>query len=119
MKNGKDKSNAVYLVQRFLFSDRAKQYNLTPYDVSILFVIASYLDMPAGKCFGKQITLAESTFMSVREFKRRSEKLSTDGFLLRYMKKKLYHYELGRIITGVDENEGAYWALMSPEKGLQ
>lgn len=114
MKNGNHYDTATYLVQNFIGSHKAYELGLDPYDLIILFTIARYLDMPLKKCFGKQITLAKDCHMSIRQFKYRSEELHKDGFILRYKKGKLYHYELGSLLTGIsDEFEGAQYALVS------
>lgn len=112
--------SAVYKLQRFLLSSKVHEFNLDPYDGMILFVVASYLDMPQGKCFGKQETLAPASLMSRKEFQRRTLKLHQLGLIMRYRKGKLYHYELGSEITGIEEEvESVYWTHTSSENGVQ
>jgi hypothetical protein len=116
----KENNSAIYRVQRFLFSPKAKEFALNSYDVAILFVVASHLDMPEGKCFGKQVTLAERCFMSKKHFQRRSLWLYQVGLILRYMKGKLYHYELGdQIKCGFQEIEGDQWSHMHTGNGVK
>jgi len=117
MENGKAKDTATYLVQKFLSSELSYTLEINAFDIAILYTLARYLDMPQNKCCPKQTTFARNCHMSVREFKRRSERLFKLKIIMRYLKKKLYHYELGEMITGITEEiEGAYWAPMSEKR---
>lgn len=97
-KNEKVKS-ATYLVQEFLASEFSHEYELFTSDVAILFIIARYLDMPKKACFAKQKQIIKECRISERTFRTRCEYLQSVGLLTRYLKWKLYHYELGGIIT--------------------
>lgn len=93
----------THLVQKFMVSEKAHELKLDPYDLIILFNIARYLDMPFKKCFGKQTTLSFDCHMSRNEFQRRSVKLQKLNLIQRYLKGKLYHYELGEELTNISE----------------
>jgi DNA-binding MarR family transcriptional regulator len=81
-------------VATFLRSPISRKYELDIYHRMILRVIASYLDMPYGSCFAKQVKLAEECGMSVIEMKRKSKQLVDKDLLKRTKCGKLYHYEL-------------------------
>lgn len=95
--SGDTKQSYSNQVATFLRSSLSKKYNLNIYHRMILRVIASYLDMPYGSCFAKQITLAEECGMSPREFKRKSKDLIDRDLLKRTKCRKLYHYELSTL----------------------
>jgi hypothetical protein len=117
MKNGKKENTSTYLVQSFLASEKSYELNINVYDMAILYTIARYLDMPKNQCFGKQSKLAQECRMSLREFKRRTNYLSENKVILRYLKGKLYQYAFGEKISGIiqehEEISEAYWAYMS------
>ena len=89
------KHKASYQVNRFISSENYYEFELTPFELVILFIIARYLDMPKGKCFAKQTVMAKECGMSIRQFKSSSKKLCELGLLTRGMRGKLYHYYLG------------------------
>lgn len=91
------KQSFTNLVASFLRSKESKKYNLDVYHRMILRVIASYLDMPYGSCFAKQITLAEECGMSDSKFKRVSKQLADKKLLDRTKCHKLYHYDLSTL----------------------
>jgi hypothetical protein len=89
------KDKATYLVQRFMGSDYFFECNLNAYEISILYTIARYLDMPEGKCFAHQKILARQSGMCVRQFKISIKKLSAKNLLLVYSSWRNNGYELG------------------------
>jgi DNA-binding MarR family transcriptional regulator len=90
---------ATYQVQSFISKQKHLDFNLSAYEIVILYTIARYLDMPKKKCCAKQVTLAKDCGMSTRQFKRSSQKLSDNGLIIRTMRGKLYHYYLGFGVT--------------------
>lgn len=96
-----NKHKAHYQLTKFIGSDDYYDYDLTPYDLAILFIISRYLDMPKGLCCLKQIKLARECRMSERELRRSCDRLVDQKILFRYIKGKLYYYELGESITGI------------------
>jgi hypothetical protein len=80
-------NTATYLVQSFVGSERRIPYQLNPYDLTLLFIIARYIDMPLGYCCVKQENLAIEGGMSLRQVK--------------YYRGKLHHYILGEVLTGM------------------
>lgn len=99
-RNPSKENSSTYLVQRFIASEFSHEYELKPYDLVILFVIARYLDMPKSACFAKQKQLAKECRMSERFFRDRTIYLQSLGLLHRIIRWKLYSYELGGVITG-------------------
>lgn len=89
------------LVQTFIASELSHEIELVPLDITILFVIARYLDMPKKECFAKQTVLAHECRTDRTHFGRRSSYLVSQHLLFRFLRGKLYRYELGEIITGV------------------
>jgi DNA-binding MarR family transcriptional regulator len=91
------KKSFANLVATFLRSKESEKYNLDIYQRMILRVVASYLDMPYGSCFGKQLNLAKESGMSLIKFKRASKQLVDKKLLERTKCHKLYHYELSTL----------------------
>jgi hypothetical protein len=98
------KDTAHYQLCKFIQSKKHYDFDLLPSDLTILFIIARYLDMPKGECFGFQSTLARECLMSERTFRDRCNHLVDKKLLFRYEKTKSYHYELGFEITGIAQN---------------
>lgn len=97
------KHKAHYQLCSFIGSKKAYDFDLIAEDLAILFMISRYLDMPDGFCRIKQITLAKECFMSESTLRRRCNYLVSQKILFRYMKGKLYCYELGEAITGIEQ----------------
>jgi hypothetical protein len=97
MDNNKHK--ASYQVNRFISSENYYEFELTPFELVILFIIARYLDMPKGKCFAKQTVMAKECRMSERQFRLSCKKLINYKLIERGMRGKLYHYYLGTNVT--------------------
>ena len=93
------KHKANFLLSQFISSQQYFNYNLTPYEMMILLIICKYLDMPNGRCFGKQETLAKECLMSVRQFRISCQKLINHQIIERTLKGKLYNYYLGSNVT--------------------
>ncbi len=94
------KHTACYLLSSFIGSEIYYSFALTPIDLAILLVITRYLDMPKKICCIKQTTLAKEARISERQARNRTRFLFDEKIIFRYMQGKLYHYELGEIITG-------------------
>lgn len=94
------KHKSLYLLNRFINSEIFFELEITPYDITILYLIGRYLDMPSGFCMLKQANFAKECRMSLRQFKLRTEYLFKNKIIFRYYSKKLYCYEYGEILTG-------------------
>jgi len=94
---------ATYLLQKFLASDHSHDFAILPIDVFILLMICRYLDMKGSKCFAKQKTLANECRIKLRHFQDRCDYLQRIGLLFRYFRGRSYQYELGYVITGIEE----------------
>lgn len=90
-----NKHTAHYQLCCFIGENKHHHFDLTPFDITILFMICRYLDMPGGKCFAKQTTLAIECKMSVRQFKKSTKKLHDLKIIERIIRGKLYHYYIG------------------------
>ena len=88
------KQSYANFIATFLRSKDSEIHNLDIYHRMILRVIASYLDMPYGSCFAKQVNLAKECGMKERYFRVKSQELVDWGFLRRTKCRKLYHYDL-------------------------
>jgi hypothetical protein len=97
------KQKAYYQLTQFIADGKHKELGLTAYDITILFMIVRYLDMPQGFCSLTQENFAKECCMSVAEFKRRTEFLAKIKIIFRYFKKRTYQYELGESITGIPQ----------------
>jgi hypothetical protein len=97
------RASARNQVKHFLLSDQSLDYKLDSYDVAILYVIASYLDMPKGQCFADKLTLVQEIKCTERHFRNRVNKLINHEILFRYnpADDKRDHYLLGPVITGL------------------
>ncbi len=97
-QNEEKKKSYTNLVATFLRNPKlSEKYKLTVYHREVLRVVALYLDMPFGSCFGKQTTLARECGMSLIKFKRTSKELVDRKLLDRVKCPKLYHYELSTL----------------------
>jgi hypothetical protein len=93
---------AMYQLCNFINSEKRYQLKITSYEISILFVLCRYLDMPKKTCCLKQIPFSIEAGMSERQFRYSCEKLVILKLMFRYMKGKLYYYELGETITEIE-----------------
>ena len=92
---------AQWQLNNFINSPRSYEFDLNGNDLAILYIIARYLDMPDNICCLKQINLAKETRTSDPTIRRRCKYLVKTKILFRYLKGKLYYYELGEEVTGV------------------
>lgn len=90
-----NKHTAYYQLFRFIGDKKHHHYDLTPYDLTILFMLCRYWDMPSGKCFAKQTVLAKECRMSERQFRDSSKKLHDLKIIERAVRGSLYHYYIG------------------------
>ncbi len=95
---------ANYLVSTFLASEKAYEIDLHPFDVNILYTMARYLDMPLNMCCLKQPNFAKECRIGLTPFKERTLFLFENKIIFRFMRGKLYRYELGEVITGMVNN---------------
>lgn len=88
--------SAFKQVSMFISSSDFYLFDITAHDLCVLFTICRYLDMPSGKCFAKQQLLAKESRMSIRQFKKSSQKLVQLNLILRTTGRvKSYNYYLG------------------------
>lgn len=97
------RQKALFQLTSFINSEQSYELEIDPYDITILFIISRYLDMPKEICCIRQIHLAKECRISERELRHRCAALVSKKLLFRYTKGKLYYYELGEAITGVEQ----------------
>lgn len=90
-----DNNKARFQLDKFLASDDRFYYALSPYELTILFMVCRYLDMPNKECFLKPENLALQCGMSRPQIYRSLRKLYDMNLLQRITRRSKDYLILG------------------------
>jgi hypothetical protein len=91
------KQKALYQLNRFINTPLRYQLEINAIDISILYTVCRYLDMPLNKCEMGFKRLAKESGNSYSTIKRHMPRLQKLNVLLVFYSKKIPTIELGEI----------------------